>query len=115
MNAKRQNDVIALECGWTVGVNVYGNQYLKCPKGHKCPPYDGDGYEAIYCTPPDYLNDLNAMHEAVELLRIRKGPEWFDFQKHLMDICGSLMNCIQANAAIRAEAFLKTLGLWEEE
>ena len=64
--------------------------------------------------PPDYLNSLDAMHEAVETLRHKDGPEWFDFQAHLMDICGSTMNCIQATAAQRAEAFLKTLGLWEE-
>lgn len=59
--------------------------------------------------------NLNAMHEAVETLRHKDGPEWFDFQKHLMDICGSTMNCIQATAAQRAESFLKTLGLWTEE
>lgn len=64
---------------------------------------------------PDYPNSLGDMYEAVETLRHKDGPEWFDFQKHLMDICGSTMNCIQATAAQRAESFLKTLGLWTEE
>jgi hypothetical protein len=64
---------------------------------------------------PDYLNSLDAMHEAVETLRYRDGFEWFDFQKHLLDICGSVMNCIQATAEQRAEALLKTLRLWTEE
>lgn len=61
---------------------------------------------------PNYPNDLNAMHEAVESLRGKAGPEWFDFQRILMIECGSWMNCIQASATQRAEAFLKTLNLW---
>lgn len=63
----------------------------------------------------DYLNDLNAMHEAVETLRGKTGPEWFDFQRLLMIECGSWMNCIQARAAVRAEVFLKTLSLWKDD
>lgn len=62
---------------------------------------------------PDYLNDLNAMHEAVETLRNLPGSEWFDFQQILKEECGSTMNCIQATAAQRAEAFLRTLNLWK--
>lgn len=68
----------------------------------------------VLATKHDYLSDLNAMHEAVESLRTKDGSEWFDFQRHLMDLCGSTMNCIQAKADYRAEAFLRTLGLWEE-
>jgi hypothetical protein len=29
--------------------------------------------------------------------------------------CGSWMNCIQASAAQRAEVFLKTLNLWQDD
>jgi hypothetical protein len=63
---------------------------------------------------PDYLTDLNAIHEAVETLRHKDGPEWYDFGVQLGILAGGVMNCIQASAAMRAEAFLKTLGLWEE-
>jgi len=60
-------------------------------------------------SPPDYLNDLNAMHEAVETLREKSGPEWFDFGAHLATTCGSTMNCINATAAQRAEALVLTM------
>jgi hypothetical protein len=58
---------------------------------------------------PDYLNDLNAMHKAVESLRHKSGPEWYDFGHHLSCICGSTLNCINATAAQRAEAFVLTM------
>lgn len=58
---------------------------------------------------PDYLNDLNAMREAAEALRKRDDSKWFDFEANLREICGSVMNCIQATAAQRAEAFVLTM------
>lgn len=68
---------------------------------------------------PDYLNDLNAMHEAVRSLPYKKQPVYMknlfyvlieqngeagvsDFDKHL------------ASASVCAEAFLKTIGKWED-
>jgi hypothetical protein len=73
---------------------------------------------------PDYLNDLNAMHEAEEILTIGQRGEFWDVLHRMVerhefwgddttnDICFRVMH---ATAAQRAEAFLKTLGLWEEE
>jgi hypothetical protein len=63
---------------------------------------------------PDYCNDLNAVRGAVETLRKLPGPEWFDFQKHLLDYCGSTMNAIQAPARWKCVAFLKAVGRWKE-
>ena len=60
---------------------------------------------------PDYLNDLNAMHEAEKVLT--------DEQKREYRIClFRLCDCyagreVHATAAQRAEAFLKTLNLWK--
>ena len=73
-------------------------------------------------TSPDYCNDLNAMHEAVETLprtlRLRYAIE-------IMDACASypigcvpdwerdrqsLVNIAQATAAQRAEAYLKNIN-----
>jgi len=106
MNQEKQRIAIAEACG--------KGRYE--PIVHELPfvKWKRDGV-ACAAPPPDYLNSLDAMHEAVETLRYRDGFEWFDFQKHLLDICGSVMNCIQATAEQRAEALLKTLRLWTEE
>ena len=55
-----------------------------------------------YLNMPDYLNDLNAMHEAEKVLN---DHQWDDY------IC-QLGHAMGATAAQRAEAFLKTLNLW---
>ena len=63
-------------------------------------------------TIPDYLNDLNAMHEAEEHLSTE---EIKTYMGHLLDIMGISVWCItHVSAAERAEAFLKTIGKWEE-
>ncbi len=71
---------------------------------------------------PDYLNDLNAMHEAekvltsrqsavfeIEVLHLTTGKEKFDYDR------GDLIAVITATAAQRAEAFLRTIGKWEDD
>jgi hypothetical protein len=106
MKPEAQRIAIAEACGWITSKN--GTEGF-APRNRKinilCDIYD---------PLPQYLNDLNAMHEAVETLRGKDGPQWFDFQRTLMIECGSWMNCIQASAAQRAEAFLKTLNLWTD-
>lgn len=106
MNQEKQRIAIAEACGWRHKERVF-EVGIQIELGGW---YDPDGHTSDL---PNYLNSLGDMREAVETLRHKDGPEWFDFQKHLLDICGSVMNCIQATAARRAEAFLKTLGLWE--
>jgi len=61
---------------------------------------------------PEYTSDLNAMHEAMKTLSPKMGIE---FCSHLddMDILGD-WDMLTATAAQRAEAFLRTLNLWEE-
>ena len=56
------------------------------------------------------LKDLNAVRAAVEVLRSMQGPEWYDFQKRLMDECGSVMNCVQASAETRATVFIEIMS-----
>jgi len=62
---------------------------------------------------PDYLNDLNAMHEAEGWL---SGPQRSAFSHWLHKIVkGNLWGAfeiVHASAAQRAEAFLKTLNHW---
>jgi len=118
MTNEQINIAIAESCGWT-----FINQVDKRP--HGLPP---DGKKDRYTSPlPYYCNDLNAMHEAIETISVGEKSTYII---HLMDICRehpigcvpdwtrdkqSLARLVQATARQRAEAFLKTLGKWEEE
>lgn len=72
---------------------------------------------------PDYLDDLNAMHEAEKILTLESG-QYRDYQLHLRQVLivsGRLVcsvaeehRFLTANAAQRAEAFLRTLNLWDD-
>jgi len=68
---------------------------------------------------PDYPNDLNAMHEAINSL-----PEELQFrfteklESVIKPLCGKpwtwIWLCATATARQRAEAFLRTIGKWKE-
>lgn len=67
---------------------------------------------------PDYLNDLNAMHEAEKVLN---ELSWMHYLRNLAEIVRKPKQCeirisqyVQATATQRAEAFLRTIGKWEE-
>jgi len=65
---------------------------------------------------PQYLNDLNAMHEVEELFYAKsdtlEGAERMrDYSKWL---CLIAKYPLHATASQRAEAFLRTIGKWEE-
>lgn len=65
----------------------------------------------------DPLDDLNAMHEAEKTLPNNGTHEGgrFEYYLKLTSLCGGVMNNnIFATAAQRAEAFLRTIGKWEE-
>ncbi len=70
---------------------------------------------------PDYLNDLDAMHEAERLFDSDQAPWLHQLQLVVLgrDAHGSghlftveLAQLIRATSAQRAEAFLRTLNLW---
>jgi hypothetical protein len=71
-------------------------------------------YDSGHSSLPDYLNDLNAMHDA-EIDYIIPNGLWDDYVDWLKKIMrdGSRF-WGQATAAQRAEAFLRTIGKWEE-
>lgn len=68
---------------------------------------------------PDYLNDLNAMHEAEKTLHVGL---WNHYTQQLEVICdrdaveheGGNPWGVFATAAQRCEAFLRTANLWTE-
>ena len=62
----------------------------------------------------DYCNDLNAMHEAEKVLT---DDQCVFFRTHLrerLEDYPASLYVWHANARQRAEAFLRTLGKWEE-
>jgi hypothetical protein len=69
------------------------------------------------CGGADFCNDLNAMHEAEKVLNSSEEKMYF---ANLKEIVGDLIwyrdpcKNYRATARERAEAFLKTLGKWEE-
>lgn len=77
---------------------------------------------------PDYPNDLNAMHEAEKVLDenllYRYGNKLDDITRieEIMEMsyvngpeAGMYPELFRATSEQRAEAFLRTLGLWEDE
>lgn len=73
---------------------------------------------------PDFIRDLNAMHEAEKacITYASISERYAEFLRGIVtrDTEGCMAPvimelCIYATAAQRAEAFLRTLGLWEEE
>lgn len=110
MNKEKQRIKIAEAVGWKKlkGFSDSGWPLLLTPpeKPNK------EGYlEDI----PDYLNDLNAVHELEQWMfqsyETLEGAERLSLYTKLL--C-KLKHPLFATAAQRAEAFLKTLNLWEE-
>jgi hypothetical protein len=105
MSPERQRIAIAEACGWTPDPFGY---YVKDPAGIAGPRFRLDEL-------PDYLNDLNAMHEAemwmFESSETLEGAERLSlYTKHLT----ALDHPLFATAAQRAKAFLKTFGKWTD-
>ena len=117
MTPGQQRIAIAEACGWTV-------------THWKVNPFDviatKDGTEYLLKHLPNYLNDLNAMHEVEKVLW--DTGKAMEFTNQLVGIVCSargfrwdkgtsddhLMCLSHATAAERAEAFLRTIGKWEE-
>ncbi len=105
MTPESQRIAIAESCGW------------KRPPPHPSlkddPNYVWSDQGSIL---PDYLNDLNAMHEAEKVLN--RFEQRDGYWQHLSVITERGRTApiyyllATATASQRAEAFLKTLGLW---
>jgi len=90
------NVAVAEACGW---IDVSARH-----RSGKAPNADYIGHEFI----PDYCNDLNAMHEAEKMLNPAQ------IEDYVIEVMGFSHEPIFATARQRAEAFLRTLGKWEE-
>lgn len=115
MNKDKQRITIAEACG--KGWRLADDGWWDGPNGN-----EGVNYERMLDRLPDYLNDLNFMHEAEKVLFSRRtngtgamdsDPAW-KYVAQLSDLCGP-DHLFHATASQRAEAFLRTIGKWEED
>lgn len=108
MNPEAQRIAIAEASGWR-----------RKPMAENGPLvwHDGEKFRSDY-EMPDYLNDLNAMHEAEKVFADLTDEHWGTYAAWLHKIVplSTLPSevLVNATAVQRSEAFLRTLGLWKE-
>lgn len=118
MHPDKQRIKIAEICGWN-DISEHEMGYI-CGRPGFAPGY----FDEI----PDYLRDLNAMHEAekrligyqiyaysMNLKSMILTPILGEDSNNLNDILLAFMRLSFVTAAQKAEAFLKTFGEWEED
>lgn len=106
MKPEQQRIAIAEACGLLIECQRIGgclHPLNCCCNDHSC-----DGQEPL----PDYLNDLNAMHEAEKMLQHNEKC-LYHTALHIITKLNKTWIWL-ATAAQRAEAFLRTIGKWEE-
>ena len=134
MKPEQQRITIAEACGWTFEKKPRCNMLSKRPAWHIISP-EGKincgieiwhetryGKESNYAPfegelvnylnesgVPDYLNDLNAMHEAEKML---EADDNHAYGCYCIDLQEEYGNTVHLTAAQRAEAFLRTIGKW---
>ena len=136
MNKEEQNLVIAEFLGthkvsremasWNKPKVPEENIYVVTDKNGKRAMYwtetvSAEMYDNDYIHVTRYNSDLNAMHEAEKMLNYEQAEEFVE-QLYLADQKNNLaenpppwrFNVASATAAQRAEAFLKTIGKWED-
>ena len=124
MTPEEQRIAIAEACGFVKvpcpNSSLAGNApFHPQPKTFWAESYWGKDVVGV----PDYLNDLNAMHEAEKILRGPTDDEESERSRYSENIILAVANGqevvdvwywehITATAAQRAEAFLRTIGKW---
>ena len=140
MNEQEQRIAIAKACGWkkiiTLNLPIYGAWGNSFPSSHRdtsvgIAPFDVSKYpreekfygeNVIRVRLPDYLNDLNAIYEAENILFEKNDwriiRTYFDLLSPNIHKDDSMdeddWKLCHATAKQRAEAFLRTLGLWKD-
>lgn len=118
MTLEAQRIAIAEACGWT----VCKEEGYEDRGWYPDTPEYGKKTDTTYFTRlPGYFTDLNAMHEAERALTKEQRDEWVAFMNanffcrgdHWPDKMHELFDLAHATAAQRAEAFLRTLNLWQ--
>jgi hypothetical protein len=108
MNKEQQRIAIAEACGWTAEQDSNGYWRAVDPKHGNAVELWLSERSVWSVGIPDYLNDLNAMHEAEKVLTTNQ----FDEYCYRLDTVGGMRHCAHATAAQRAEAFLRAINKW---
>ena len=125
MTPEEKRIAIVEACGWTkkeVLTGSFGNPEKQVSRGLKW--HDPNGFQRDV---PDYLNDLNAMAEAVKTLNCEQREVYTEHLRKIVQRDCRQPECYvpgaeraqlispfwfyEATAAQRANAFLKTLGV----
>ncbi len=117
MKPEIQRVLIAEACGWKVADHCITKRMMRGEGARAlrgAPPdfgYAPDGWTIATSnySLPDFVNDLNAMHEAEKVLTER---QWMSYYENLYQRYGS-QQAVHATAAHKSEAFLKATGKWE--
>lgn len=104
MSPDAQRIAIAEACGWRKGQAGWDDNITV---------YRKDGMWVYPKDIPDYLTDLNAMHEAEKVVIEKDVRLYLRYGQELIKLSGQgMFDAMFATAAQRAEAFLRTLNLW---
>ena len=113
MNPEQQRIAIAEACGW--------KETEAWLDGRRCFERADSNAGWDFDSLPDYLHDLNAMHDAEKVLT---HDQMIDYSRHVGKLVTTHLpasraawmdfRLINATAAQRAEAFLRTIGKWKE-
>ena len=128
MTPEAQRIAIAEACGWEIPTPEEWRYQDSQPRGwikngsNNFGEWRAASAKGTLYDLPDYVYDLNAMHEAC-CLTFNNATEWAGFACQLCQVVlgqgkgysiGEQMVALcKATAAQRAEAFLRTIGKWE--
>lgn len=100
MDEPEMNVAIAEACGWKIDPKSFAPwNWL-----------DPDGRISKLSFMPNYTRDLNAMHEAENVI-MEMDEGWVNYTNHLgMSSIAPDRRIVRATALQRAEAFLRTIG-----
>ena len=117
MRLDKQRVAIAEFCGYKdIALREVGDAQTGCGYYDWCSGICGKGGVVI----PEYINDLNAMHKAEQMmtpmqkLNYKRKYLWDAYYDGLPVEKIPLAAPVDATAAQRAKALLKTIGKWED-
>lgn len=106
MTDEQINQQIAEACGW----KIFSKPLTGCGFAAYAKSPNGDPSPGV----PEYCSDLNAMHEAEKMLTYEQCAFFRTHLRERIEDHAASLFVWHATARQRAEAFLRTLGKWEE-
>lgn len=113
MTPEQQRIAIAEACGYKRNTTINAKDGEPFWTKHNLPQY------FFFSSLPDYLNDLNAMHEAEKSLSDEQFGDYYSLLEWVLgvdrkSIRTRQLKIIHASASERAEAFLRAKNLWKD-